>query len=543
MTQPPPLPPHDGELPPQGGEPAPYPARQRPPQVWDTRVDPPGTPPTPRGAVPPAGPSGGSRGGSPTGPSGASGFGPAPQPFGPSAEAMASAAMASAATVTAGAAGPRGGGKRRKALVIGLGLLLVAGAGTGGWLLWGRGGNDPAAKSKGPAQAIAAKLDWMAPVPDADKEHGLKQMAPLWFAKGNAIMTTSKAVTAYNAETGKPSWTVPVPGHACKTSSKVVDGIAAIIHGKDQYDCNMLMAVDVEHGRALWSKELTNDRGLSSPSDGSSISIDRGLISVADTGGDPKVFAVGNGERKKPRDYGCREYGAVADRSRQLVLAQCQPFGRIFVMNTQPKSDMEKWIWKVPDGLTVQNVLSVEPALLVVGRENDTDPSDLVSLDENGHLRSLISISAGPYDFSDCWKSELTSCRNAVVDGDTVYLPTKSADMNVDGVNVNAIVAIDLATGKKRWTAPLGGNRGNRPVAMHEGRLLVYQQATKDESGKLLSLDPADGRAADFMRLPQESNEQEFGIARSGSAYFHDGRFYLVVNEGLMHSTMMMSFH
>ncbi|MEU3351365.1 PQQ-binding-like beta-propeller repeat protein [Streptomyces sp. NPDC037389] len=512
MTQPPPLPPHGGELPPQDRA--------------ATRLDGPGTPPTPPGAVPTGGPAG------------ASGFGPAPQPFGPAA-----AAVASAATVTARPPGQGGNGKRRKALAIGLGLLLVAGAGTGGWLLWGRSGNDPAPKSKGPARAVGATLDWMAPVPDADKEHGLKQMAPLWFAKGNAIMATSKAVTAYNTETGKPSWTVPVPGYACKTSPKAVDGIAAIIHGKDQYACDMLMAVDVEHGRALWSKQLTNERGLSGPHDGSSISIDRGLISVADTGGPPKVFAVGNGERQKPRDYGCREYGAVAGRSRQLVLAQCQPFGRIFVMNTQPKSDLEKWIWKVPDGLTVQNILSVEPALLVVGRENDSDPSDLVSLDDKGHLRSLISISAGPYDFSDCWKTELTSCHSAVVDGDTVYLPMKSADMNVDGVNVNAIVAIDLITGKKRWTAPLGGNRGNRPVAMHEGRLLVYQQATKDESGKLLSLDPADGKPADFMRLPQESNEQEFSLARSGSAYFHDGRFYLVVNEGLMHSTMMMSFH
>ncbi|MCC3779538.1 PQQ-binding-like beta-propeller repeat protein [Streptomyces sp. UNOB3_S3] len=528
MTQPPPLPPHGGELPPQDRA--------------ATRVDRPGTPPAPPGAVPPAGPSGapsaGPSGAPAAGPSGASGFGPAPQPFGPAA-----AAMASAATVTAGAAGPRGGGKARKALAIGLGLLLAAGAGTGGWLLWGRGGNDPAPKAKGPAKAVDAKLDWMAPVPDTDKEHGLKQMAPLWFAKGNAIMTTSKAVTAYNAETGKPAWSVPVPGFACKASPKAVDGVAAVIHGKEQYDCNMLMAVDVEHGRVLWSKELTNDRGLSSNHDGSSVSIDRGLISVADTGGTPKVFAVGNGERKKPRDFGCREYGAVADRSRQLVLAQCQPFGRIFVMKTQPRSDLEKWIWKVPDGLTVQNVLSVEPALLVVGRENDSDPSDLVSLDEKGHLRSLISISAGPYDFSDCWKSDLTSCRGAVVDGDTVYLPTKSADMNADGVNVNAVVAIDLATGKKRWTAPLGGNRGNRPVAMRDGRLLVYQQATKDESGKLLSLDPADGKAADFMRLPQESNEQEFAIARSGSAYFHDGRFYLVANESLLRSTMMMAFH
>lgn len=143
MTQPPPSPPHGGELPPEA-------PRQRPPQIWDTRYD----QRDPRTV--PASPTAAHQGGP-------AGFGPAPGAFGPAAPDGPNAT---------GARGSGGGGKRRKALIIGLGLLLVAGAGTGGWLLWGSGGNDPAQKSKGPAQAVDAKLDWMAPVPDADKEHG-----------------------------------------------------------------------------------------------------------------------------------------------------------------------------------------------------------------------------------------------------------------------------------------------------------------------------------------------------------------------------------
>ncbi|MFF4157170.1 PQQ-binding-like beta-propeller repeat protein [Streptomyces sp. NPDC001678] len=510
MTQPPPVPPHGGALPPEA-------PRQRPPQVWDTRYDQrdPRTVPAASDGRPQAGPVG---------------FGPAPGAFGPSA---------SDGPDTAGGTGE--GGKRRKALLIGLGLLLVAGVSTGGWLLWGGSGNDPSPKPKGPVQAIDAKLDWMASVPEEDGK-SVRPMGALWYAKDNVVLTTSRAVTAYNVKTGKASWSVSVPGYACKSSSKPVDGIVAVVHGKGPYDCNMLMAVDLGRGRALWSKELTNEKGLSSNNDSASIAIGQGVVSVADVG-EPRVFAIGDGARRKPHDYGCQERSSIADGSSWLTVAECQLFGRTFVMEVDPRTGMEKWVWKVPAGITVRNVLSVKPAVLAVSRENDTNLSDLVSLDENGHLKTLISLSAGPYNLTDCRFAELTSCRMAVVDGDTVYLSTLAKETTNDGASPNAVVAIDLTTGKQRWTTTLGGNRGNRPVTMHEGRLLVYQQATKDESGKLLSLDPADGKSADFMKMPQESNEREYELGRLGTAYFHDGRFYLVTDEGIRDHAMMMSFH
>ncbi|MDT0452619.1 outer membrane protein assembly factor BamB family protein [Streptomyces hesseae] len=525
MTQPPPHPPHGGELPPEA-------PRQRPPQIWDTRYDQrdPSTVPASPITAPQGGPAG---------------FGPAPGAFGPATPGTSDAAGAQGSGGGQGSGGTQGsggGGKRRKALIIGLGLLLVAGAGTGGWLLWGRGGND-SPKPKGPPQAVAAKLDWVAALPEEDKKES-HPLGPLWFAKDKVAVTTSRAVTAYDGKTGKVAWTIPAPdgGYTCKSSAKPADGVAAVIHGKGPYDCNMVMAVDLARGRVLWSKELTNDKGLSSSASSADITIGQGVISVAD-GGDPKVFAIADGSRRKPHDYGCQERGSFTDGSGRLTIAQCQAFGRIYVMNVDPRTGNENWIWKVPDGIKVKNVLSVKPAVLVVGRENDNDPSDLASLDENGRLKTLISVSAGPYDLSDCTFGELASCRMAVVDGNTVYLSTAGKEYTNDGANPNAVVAIDLTTGKQRWSTTLSGNRSNRPVTMRDGRLLVYQQATKDESGKLLSLDPADGKAADFMRLPQESNEREYDIARRGIAYFHDDHFYVAVMEGMTGSTMMMAFH
>ncbi len=78
---------------------------------------------------------------------------------------------------------------------------------------------------------------------------------------------------------------------------------------------------------------------------------------------------------------------------------------------------------------------------------------------------------------------------------------------------------------------------------MHEGRLLVYQEATRQESGKLLSVDPADGKVQVLMKLPQESAERESNLARYGDVYFRDGRLYLVTNYGMTDPSMMMVFH
>ncbi|MEU4210587.1 PQQ-binding-like beta-propeller repeat protein [Streptomyces sp. NPDC026206] len=483
-------------------QPTPPPGPQRPPQVWDTRFD-------QRQTGPP-------------------GFGPAPV-FGPPPQS------------SGGGSPTRGSGKLRKALAIGLGLLLVAGAGTGGWLLWGRDGNDSAHKKKGPAQAVDAKLEWVIPMPSPDKEHA-QRMAPAWFVKDNVVMSTQKTVTAYNVETGKPSWTVPVPGFACNRSPEPDGGIAVVVYGKGEFECDLAMAVDLERGRTLWSKELTDSRGRKDSHDTANISFSRGVVTLS-SGLEPRVFDARSGERRKPLDFGCRQQGAVADGTQQLTVAQCQIYGRQFVMNVDPRTGVEKWTWKVLDGITVLNVLSVQPPVLAVARENDHDPSDLVVLDDKGRLKNLISVSAGPYEFGDCKPRLLDSCRRAVTDGDTLYLATRSDKVIDNGSSPNAIASIDLKTGKARWTVPLAEDRTSRPVAMHEGRLLVYQQATRDESGKLLSLDPANGESTVFMKLPQDSVEREFGL-RGGTAYFRDGRFYLVPEEGMTATeTMMMSFH
>ncbi|MFI9205868.1 PQQ-binding-like beta-propeller repeat protein [Streptomyces sp. NPDC053048] len=510
MSQSPSVPPHDG---------------QRPPQVWDTRIEDrtPSSPPPPPTPGAPAAPGGRPFADAPTAPPG---FGPAPV-FGP--------------PESSGPA-PGGAGKRRKALVIGLGLLLVAGAGTGGWLLWGRGGNDPAPKKETVARPVDAKLSWMAPVPTADRDRADRMNTP-WFTKDSIVITTRKEVTAFGLDDGKRKWTVQIPGRACASSPRSDGGVAAVIFGTQDFDCDKVMAIDLERGRELWSKPVVDAKGRTQSRDMANLHIEGGKVAVVDIVGDPYLYAAADGKQSKAPDYGCQQQGSVVDRGRQLTLAQCELIsGRQFIMNVDPKTGLEKWTWKVLDGIAVKNVLSVNPPVLALGRENSIHTTELVSLDDKGRMRPLISMSAGPYDVSDCKPRLLDSCRKIVVDSDTVYLPTLNEKVAGDGATPNEIAAIDLTTGKPRWTVPLGGSRTNRPLAMHEGRLLVYQLATRQESGRVLSLDPRTGDSKVFMKMPQESAEREYKLARSGTAYFRDGRLHLVTDLGMTDTTMIMTF-
>ncbi|MFE7120207.1 PQQ-binding-like beta-propeller repeat protein [Streptomyces sp. NPDC057654] len=311
----------------------------RPPQVWDTRLDqsaalPPEPPFDQRPTAPP-------------------GFGPPPlSPF-----------TASALKTVPDQARRR---RRRTILTLVLALLIAGGLGTGGWLLWG---GDPEAEPRPTRHRVDARLGWLTPVPDADKG-SMDATATTWFAKGNVIQSTARAVTAYREGDGKPSWSVPVPGFACGSSPRPDGGIAAIVYGKQKYHCDQLMAVDLAQGRSLWHKNLADSHGNDQLYQNANISVSHGVVTMS---GNTRTvaFTADKGKPVKRRDNGCVPRGDVAAGSGSLSLVQCDLAGRQFLMRVDPRTGIERWTWKVLDGVKVHNILSVDPA--VVDREVDLE--------------------------------------------------------------------------------------------------------------------------------------------------------------------------
>ncbi|MEV0266613.1 PQQ-binding-like beta-propeller repeat protein [Streptomyces sp. NPDC050617] len=402
-------------------------------------------------------------------------------------------------------------------MAIALALLLVAGAVTGGRLLWGGNDDGPVARKTSRPHRVDSRLDWVVPAPKAPLSRA--DTAAAWFAHGNLIQADKNNVVAYDMDGGGKRWSLPVPGDVCGTSRDFDGDTAVVLYGAaGRLECDQIMAVNLKEGTKRWAHPLPEDGTW----DSSSISLSDGVINMASVGAWASYAAQDGHEvhRTNLLAEGCADRGSVIDRT-MLTHVECKSTAN-FLVRVDRASGKERWIWKAPEGTEIKNVISTEPAAVVLALSAREGFGDIVVLNDKGRMGSKISLTAGPYD-PDCESVRLNSCRRIVVADGILYIPTKPTS-GPGGARRNEIAAFDLRSGKKLWSTDVGGGRVNRPVALHEGRLLVYQDALQDEGGKVASLDLKQGRAEPYMRLPAESADKEHRLAGLGSVYFRDGK-------------------
>ncbi|MEU4210584.1 PQQ-binding-like beta-propeller repeat protein [Streptomyces sp. NPDC026206] len=463
----------------------------RTPQIWDTDIARRSTPPP--------------------------GFGPPPTQFG---------------------AAPGGGGAphgRRKALIVVLALALIAGLGGGGWLLWGRTQKAPQHRA-GPSAPprVDTRLDWMVPNPDKDKALPNPKHPATWFAHGNVIRTWDRQITALDVRQGKEQWKIALPGELCSASRRPDDDTVAVMYRKDGDACTGLMAVDLKSGRQKWDRRIPLHDERSSDYGDPQVVVIRDRVKVMGRS-ESATFAAGDGEvLEHPRlsiAENCMEDRSVTDGKTLLSVLRCSTASdREFVQRIDPGTGKEDWTWKVPEGLTVRGVLSADPVVVTVGRtDTPITATDLISISPEGRTRAVISLSddGGTID--------------AVVRKDTVYLATGDKE-TAASTTENRIIAVGLAKGEKRWESNAGGNRVGRPIGFIGDKPLIYQMPQSGEGGKLVTLDPRDGAATVFKRLPAESSETERAVAALGEVYFRNDRLFIVSNAALRNENLMLSF-
>ncbi|MEU5053281.1 PQQ-binding-like beta-propeller repeat protein [Streptomyces sp. NPDC021096] len=471
--------------PPPGG-----PART--PQIWDTDI-------ARRGTAPP-------------------GFGPPPQPFG--------------ADPGGGGGAPRG---RRKALIVVLALALVAGLGTGGWLLWGRTQKDPRHRAEPSAPPrVDTRLDWIVANPDKDKALPSPKRPATWFAHGNVIRTWSRQITALDVRQGKEQWRIALPGELCSASRRLDDDTAAVMYKQDGNTCTGLMAVDVKSGRQKWDRRVPLHDERTSDYGDPQVLVFRGRVKVMGSS-ESATFAAADGKvlehpRLNPADN-CMENRASTDGKTLLSVVRCSlGSDREFVQRIDPGTGREDWTWKAPEGLTIRGVLSVDPVVVTVGRTDSSDTStNLISISPQGRTRAVISL------------TDHGGAIDAIVGKDTVYLASGDKE-TAASTKENRIVAIDLAKGEKRWETNAGGNRVGTPVGFVGDKPLFYQGAQSGEGGRLVTLDPRDGAPTVHKRMPSESSAEEAEVAALGEVYFHDDKVFVVAAAELRPKNLMMSF-
>ncbi|MFF4410448.1 PQQ-binding-like beta-propeller repeat protein [Streptoverticillium reticulum] len=471
------------------------PGARRPPQVWDTRFDPPSS-----------------------GPSGPQGFGPAPVPYGPGE-----------------GGGDTGGGPgrgRRKALLVVLALVLVAGLGGGGWLLWGDHGKG-VKRNAGPAESaqVDTRLDWMIPTPDKEKGADVHASNPMtWFAHGNIVRTRDRQITAYDIEHGKQQWNVPLAGEVCKAARRPENDMVAVLYEKEKYKCNNLILVDLKSGRAKWEQKLPSYSGDGEYID-PQVRLSRGTVKVMGTS-EEATFAVADGKvldhPKTNVIYDCAETDAPTDGKILISIVKCSSSNREFLRKIDSATGRVDWTWKAPEGLDILSVPSIDPVTVSVGKSEADGPTDLLSVNSEGRTQSTYSLTG-------------QAGGHVSVRGDTAYLATQPKETSA-GIKQNEIQAIDLKTGEKRWSSTAGGNRVNRSLDFDGDKLLVYQAPQAGEGGKLVDLDLRDGSPSVRKKLPAESSSIQYDADFGSEIYLQDDRVFIVADIAIPSNYLIMSF-
>lgn len=254
-------------------------------------------------------------------------------------------------------AGGRRGGARLLAVVAA--VLATVLAGGGAWLLYGDGdGEEPTADAPLPGHRKNAEIAWERPAP---RIPDVRDTPGTWFTAETVAKAALTEVAGHRLDTGKKEWRVPLRGVACATSAEAVAGRAAVQHG---HACELLTVVDLEQGTALWTRRVPVPAGADP--EPWELAVTEQTVAVA-AQGVTTVYRIA--DRKAVQQLNrsedtCRAHG-VTGGSRLVARAWCDD-GTKWIRVHDPATGKREWSWRVPDGLRVQGIPSVEPLVVVL---------------------------------------------------------------------------------------------------------------------------------------------------------------------------------
>ncbi|MFF9486859.1 PQQ-binding-like beta-propeller repeat protein [Streptomyces sp. NPDC014676] len=394
----------------------------------------------------------------------------------------------------------------------------------------GDGGEAPENLNEG-RQAGESKVLWYKEAPDAP---GSGAEAPgMWITDKTAVKAAYKELVAYNVGDGRPTWdTITFPQEICAvTRGRTADGKVVIAYKSGRSDsakCNQLQLVDLDTGQKGWKQEVPDgalfDSALTIEMTltGNTLMVGRSQSGTA--------YDVTDGKKL----FDARKYGdapcfptAFAGGERLLQVASCGAGGtneHDELQELDPKTGKVKWTQKFDKGWRIERTYSVDPVVVYSTNEEKKAWNISAFTGGSGKFRSEVTVDE---DFAPgCdWAvlaRDLQGCEGAVVDGNTLYLPTEAT------TGANEIVAISLDNGKERWRVKSPAEESMQPVKIEGGKLIAYVKPSYDAGGQVVAIPVggSDHKPAGLMRNPQ-------GVADIENSFFSksidwvDGRFYI----------------
>jgi outer membrane protein assembly factor BamB len=367
-------------------------------------------------------------------------------------------------------------------------------------------------------------IAWTAP---SDSSSDLTTVGA-WVNGGSLVRIRVDEVVSYDGATGRPQWTLPIPGTdvACSISNDTGTGgtgpVGLVMYGQDSITCDHVMAVDLGTGRQLWATPLH-----------SSYSGDSALGALGVAGGTAVVLTddgiiglnVRSGANRWTRTSECGFEQLAGSGGTAVALSDCGGTSN-YVVSIDPATGKVAWRHKIaePSDSYEFRILSASP---VVISDNQIGPRATIAevrvFGPGGAVTATFSV-AGIHDPAAGGPLTLDTEPTDGFGFPEVIAGGALVGVAQDNSGHSALVAFGLSSGKRQWVVPL-------PDAVNDitagGRAQHGEVVLVDESDPAYSLEEVD-IATGKLRSLGSFGQQALDSGDSG--LYAVGSDYLVVN-------------
>ncbi|WP_371592930.1 outer membrane protein assembly factor BamB family protein [Streptomyces virginiae] len=356
------------------------------------------------------------------------------------------------------------------------------------------------------------------------------EAAGQWIVGDTVVKSLWRNLTGYAVTDGKEKWTLPFPAQICSVAPQTTAEGRTVVMYRDgdgeNTSCTELRVVDLKTGKEIWSKTVPSE-GVFDIFTSPTLSMLGDTVTVSRSG-TASAFKISNGDKlfATPPGDGCNPDSYEAGNGRMIALATCSDEDSTAeVHGIDPVTGAKAWAYRLPAKFKVTSIYSVNPTVIDIGDEKTKQRSIVVLGPDGKQTATLAGEGAGIA--ADCGGTSLfrslVTCPSAVVDANTLYLPTAVAT----GKKTNAIVAFDLTTGKEKWRVPAGDKRTLTLLKALDGRIIAYRKAEEEQGGEVLSVEATGGTPTALLRHPSGPAapiERTFTLPKLD---YVDGRFFI----------------
>ncbi|WP_308408579.1 PQQ-binding-like beta-propeller repeat protein [Streptomyces sp. AC627_RSS907] len=453
-----------------------------------------------------------------------------------------------------------------------LAVVVAAALGTGGWLLWG-GGGENAASSDGPGASdgrgprdvretveeqpasTVGEMAFRFSVDDMNPGERV-EMPGMWATDRILAKGINKTLVGMRIGTdvapGEEEWRLGLDGPICGYTRHVTGDhrTAVLFRANDREEdafCNQVAFVDLDDGRLVWEDRFPYsvagpDAGFATGSDSQdrpSVTLTHDTVAVT-WGGGTIGYDMEKGASRwtTAATAPCQDMGAAGGRG-LLIRQKCWSTDESVpddswqhvtykVRKVDPATGRTLWTYSAAKGIRDLNVPSTEPALIAVAG-GDSEITDLLSLDDKGRDRATISLRNGAY-VADCAYTDylvIDDCPTIAVGAGQVFIRSKD---QLEKQVSNWIIGFDLATGNTTKKFDSGPGSLLQPLRMSGDQLLALRLSNDHISpNALVSLDPGTDEETPYFYFGLPGEAQTMTLTDENDIVVQDGRLFFGV--------------